>query len=159
TSSGLSSRSAWPARQHLRRKSAHQSTIAAGHAVGSPRRRSRVERALTRGTVLDLFRWVPEGAEHRVVQAGPRGSHEAVRIDVLSDDDLALERHFEDPSVAPFADQRVAIGQALRNGVRRYRSTSPVTSSTNSPDLSSARMSGRRRTAECVRASTVVTKM
>src|SRR5262249_35573828 len=44
----------------------------------------------------------------------------------------------------------------IRLGVRRYRTTRRVTSSTNREAFSPARMSGRCRTAECVRASTVV---
>jgi hypothetical protein len=40
-----------------------------------------------------------------------------------------------------------------RDSVRRYRSTSPVTSSTKAPAFSSARRSGRCKTAECVSAS------
>jgi hypothetical protein len=41
---------------------------------------------------------------------------------------------------------------------RRYRTTRPVTSSTNCCAFLSARMSGRRRTAAWVRASTTVTR-
>ncbi len=42
--------------------------------------------------------------------------------------------------------------------VRRYRTSRRVTSSTNRPAFSSLRMSGRRRTAACVSASTTVTQ-
>src|SRR5262245_44814567 len=61
----------------------------------------------------DLFRRIAKGTEHPIVQAGPRGVHEAVGIEVLPDD-LAGARHLEDPSIASFADQRVSVGQALR---------------------------------------------
>src|SRR5262249_12415876 len=56
---------------------------------------------------------------------------------------------------APVDSQRRRRG----DGARRYRTTSRVTSSKNLSALSSASTSGRRRTAECVRASTVVDRI
>ncbi len=47
----------------------------------------------------------------------------------------------------------------VRHRFRRYRTTSPVTSSTNRPAFSPARMSGRCKTAACVSASSAVTQM
>src|SRR5688572_17673654 len=67
---------------------------------------------------LDLVGGVAEGAEDPVVEPGPAGLREEVRVHVLPDD-LAGGRDLEDPAVAALADQRVAVGQAL--GARDVR--------------------------------------
>src|SRR5215468_2059620 len=62
---------------------------------------------------LDLFRRVPERAEHPIVQPRPAGLVDEVRAYELPHH-LAAGGHLEDASVAALADQRVAVGQALR---------------------------------------------
>src|SRR5262249_22262045 len=62
---------------------------------------------------LDLLRRVAERAEHPVVQPRPAGLGDEVRTHELPHH-LAAGAHLEDAPVAALADQRVAIGQALR---------------------------------------------
>ena len=61
---------------------------------------------------LDLVRRVAKRAEDPVVEPGPARLHEEVRAHVLPHH-LAIGCDLEDPSVAPLADERVAVGQAL----------------------------------------------
>src|SRR5215467_3594447 len=63
--------------------------------------------------VLDLLRRVAERAEHPVVQPRPAGLVDEVRAHELPHH-LAAGGHLEDAPVAALADQRVAVGQALR---------------------------------------------
>src|SRR5262247_4301007 len=76
-------------------------------AVSARAQRSGAARA------LDLFRSVAERAEHPVVQPRLAGLVDEVRAHELPHH-LAAGGYLEDASVAAFADQRVAIGQALR---------------------------------------------
>src|SRR5262244_31989 len=62
---------------------------------------------------LELLRRVAERAEHPVVQSRPAGLVHEMRAHELPHH-LAAGRHLEDASVAALADQRVAVGQALR---------------------------------------------
>lgn len=54
--------------------------------------------------------------------------------------------------------RRARFASSSDHGVRRYRTSRRVTSSTNCRVFWPVRISGRRRTAACVRASTTVTK-
>src|SRR6266568_5865444 len=63
----------------------------------------------------DLVLGVAEGAEYAVVEPGPTARLGKVRVDVFPDD-LAGMRHLEQTTVYALADQRVAVGQALRPG-------------------------------------------
>src|SRR5215470_174826 len=62
---------------------------------------------------LDLLGRVAERAEHPVVQSRPAGLVDEMRAHELPHH-LAAGGHLEDASVAAPADQRVAVGQALR---------------------------------------------
>src|SRR5262245_39093758 len=67
---------------------------------------------------LDLFGGVAERAEDPVVEPGSARLDGEVRAHVLPDD-LPVGGHLEDAPVAAFADQGVAVGQAL--GARDVR--------------------------------------
>src|SRR5438094_747667 len=61
----------------------------------------------------DLLGRIAKGAEHPVVDAGAPGLVAEERVYVFPDD-LLGRGHLEDPAVAALADQRVAVGEALR---------------------------------------------
>src|SRR5690349_8820721 len=64
---------------------------------------------------LDFRLGIAEGAEDPIVEPGAAGFLKEVRADIFPHH-LAALRHLEQPAVATLANQRVAVGEALRPG-------------------------------------------